>query len=309
MDESCLVTGGAGFIGSHLVNALLDAGHPVRVLDDFSTGRRANLDPRAELLEGDVRDADAVRRAVSGAGVVFHLAALASVTQSVERPLECNAINVEGTLGLLRAAARAKARRVVFASSTAVYGEAAPPVAESCPKRPISPYAASKLAGELLCATAAAHFGVETVGLRFFNVYGPRQDPSSAYAAVIPIFIGRLLAGRPLPVCGDGEQTRDFVFVGDVVDAMRRAAEAPKASGCVCNVATGRGVSVAELAFVIGRAAGTPPELEFLPARAGDIRHSWAEVAAAERDLGFRAATPLEEGLRRTVEWFRAMDA
>jgi len=304
-DEPCLVTGGAGFIGSHLVQALSAARRPVRVLDNLSSGRRENLPPGADFVEGDLGDAAAVARAVAGAGVVFHLAAVASVVQSINRPLECDAVNVGGTLAILRAAAKAGARRVVFASSTAVYGDAAPPLAEDAPKRPLSPYAASKLGGELLCAAAAQHFGVEAVSLRFFNVYGPRQDPRSTYAAVIPLFIERLLAGRPLVVHGDGTQTRDFIYVDDVVAALRRAAEAPGASGRAYNVATGRAIGVGDLAYVIGRAAGATPQVEFGPPRAGDIHDSWADVTVAEREFGFRAATPLADGLRATVDWFR----
>lgn len=303
--EPCLVTGGAGFIGSNLAAALLDRGHPVRVFDNFSSGRRENVPSRAQLVEGDLRDDAAVERAVAGMRVVFHLAAMASVPASIERPQECDAINVEGTLRLLRTAARAGVRRLVFACSTAIYGNSSPPVAEDAPKQPISPYAASKLAGELHCATAARHFGIETVSLRFFNVYGPRQDPKSQYAAVIPIFISRLLEGRPLQIYGDGRQTRDFVFVGDVVRAMTAASEAAGTSGRAYNVATGRAVSVADLAQAISRAADRPPRLEFLPPRQGDIVNSWADVALAERELGFRAATSLEDGLRRTIEWFR----
>jgi UDP-glucose 4-epimerase len=304
-DEACLVTGGAGFIGSHLVDALVKERRPVRVFDNLSSGRRGNVPPPADLHVGDLRDAAAIERAMEGVGVVFHLAAVASVPASLEKPLDCNAVNVAGTLALLRAAGAAGVRRVVFASSTAVYGEAQPPIAEDAVPRPLSPYAASKLAGELLCATAAQHFGVETVALRFFNVYGPRQDPASPYAAVVPAFAAALLSGRPATIHGDGTQTRDFVYVGDAVAALRVSAEVPRPRRSAYNVGSGRAVSIGELAHVVARAAGVAAELDFQPARPGDVRRSWADVRAIERDFGFSASTTLEEGLRETVQAMR----
>ncbi len=298
-----LVTGGAGFIGSHLAWTLADRKHRVRVLDDFSTGRRENLRPDAEVIEGSVTDRAALDRAVAGADTVFHLAALVSVPASVADPRRCHAVNVEGTARLLEAAAAAKVRRVILASSSAVYGDFGDaPAREDQPPRPQSPYAASKLAGEHFARTTA---GIESVSLRFFNVYGTRQDPASPYAAVVPIFAAAVEAGRPLPVTGDGDQTRDFVYVADVVSALLLAAEAPGAAGRTYNIGSGRPVSVAGLAHAMGRAAGRPVELEFRPPRPGDIRHSTADVSAAARDLQFRARTPLEEGLAAVIRSLR----
>ncbi len=299
-----VVTGGAGFIGSTLARALLEAGHRVRVADDFSTGRRENVPPGAELLEGDVRrTADG---AVRGAAVVYHLAAIPSVPRSVERPLESHRATAEGTLAVLEAAARGGVRRVVYASSSSVYGDTpALPKREDMPPRPLSPYAVAKLSGELYARSWAERGVPETVSLRFFNVYGPRQDPDSPYAAVVPLFVRRLLEGRPLPVYGDGAQTRDFTFVGDVVRGIILAGEAPGASGRVYNLAAGRPASVADLGRTLAKLAGVRADLDLLPPRPGDIRDSWADVSAARRDLGFDAATPLEEGLRATLEWFR----
>jgi UDP-glucose 4-epimerase len=300
-----VVTGGAGFIGSHLVEALLAAGRRVRVADDFSTGRRANVPAGAELVEGDVNAAAA--EAVRGAELVYHLAALPSVPRSVERPLESHRATAQGAVAVLAAAERAGVRRVVFASSSSVYGDTPSlPKREDAPPRPLSPYAVAKLSGELFARSWAAHTALETVSLRFFNVYGPRQDPDSPYAAVIPIFIRRLLARRPLPVHGDGRQTRDFTFVADVVRGLRAAGTAPGVSGRVYNLAGGRPASLETLAETLASLLGVPAEREFLPPRPGDIRDSWADVSAARRDLGFEAETSLRDGLRATVEWFRA---
>jgi len=298
-----VVTGGAGFIGSSLVRALLQEGRPVRVVDDFSTGRRENLPGGIELLEGDV--GRIAPEAVRGADVVYHLAAIPSVPRSVERPLDTYRAGEEATLALLEAAARAGVRRVVYASSSSVYGDTPElPKREDMPPRPLSPYAVTKLSGELYARAWADRTRLETVSLRFFNVYGPRQDPDSPYAAVIPIFLRRLREGRPLPVYGDGNQTRDFTFVGDVVRGIILAGTVPGVSGRVYNLAGGRPVSVATLAETLARLLGRRAEVEHLPPRPGDIRDSWADVAAARRDLGFAAATPIEEGLRVTVSWF-----
>ena len=299
-----VVTGGAGFIGSHLVEALLHEGKRVRIVDNLSTGRRALVSPQAEFLEGDVNEmADA---AVRGADVVFHLAALPSVPRSVERPLESHRATAEGTLAILRAAEKAGVRRVVYASSSSVYGDTPTlPKHESMPPRPLSPYAAAKLSGELYARHWGTRTKLETVSLRFFNVYGPRQDPDSPYAAVIPIFSRCLLSGTPMPVNGDGGQTRDFTFVRDVVCGLVRAGSAPGISGRVYNLAGGRPVSVREMAEALARLLGVPARMEFRPPRAGDIRDSFADVEAARRDLGFAARVPLEEGLRQTVEPLR----
>jgi len=304
--DTVLVTGGAGFIGSHLAEALLARGRRVRILDNLATGRRSNLPAGAEFVEGDLRDRAAVDRAVAGVSCAFHLAALASVPRSIEKPEETNAVNVEGTLALFVAAGKAKVRRIVFASSSSVYGETPTlPKHESMTPDPLSPYAVSKLAGEHYARMATAHFGVEVVSLRFFNVYGPRQDPNSPYAAVIPIFLDRLSKGEPLPVNGDGGQTRDFTFVSDVVEGVILASEAKGAAGKVYNLAGGSPVSVLEMAKTLAKVAGVEARLEHRPPRAGDIRHSYADATAAGRDFGFRTKVGLEEGLRHTWAWYR----
>ena len=291
-----LVTGGAGFIGSHLVEELLRQGRRVRIVDDLSTGKRENV--RAELVECDVSKAP-----LDDVDVVFHLAAIPSVPRSVERPLESHRATAQGTLAVLAAAESAGVRRLVFASSSSVYGDTPTlPKHEAMPPRPLSPYAAAKLAGEWYARSWAARGTLETVSLRFFNVYGPRQDPDSPYAAVIPIFLRRLREGRPMPVYGDGGQTRDFTYVADVVDGLLRAGSAPGISGRVYNAAGGRPVSVLDLGRTLAAILGKAPDFEFRPPRSGDVRDSYADVAAARRDLGFAAAVRLDEGLRRTVE-------
>lgn len=298
-----VVTGGSGFIGSHLVRALLAKGRTVRVVDDFSTGRRGLVPAGVELLEGDVNDvADA---AVRGAEVVFHLAAMPSVPRSIQEPVASHRATATGTVAILRAAERAGVRRVVLASSSSVYGETPVlPKREDMPPQPMSPYAAAKLAAEFYCRSWAAHTKLETVCLRFFNVYGPKQDPTSAYAAVIPIFVTALKAGRPMPVNGDGLQTRDFTFVGDLVNGLIAAGDAPGISGGVYNVAGGRPVSILEMGRTLAELLGRPPQFEHRPPRAGDIRDSFADSTAATRDFGWSAPTTLTEGLRRTLaEW------
>lgn len=295
--KRALVTGGAGFIGSHLAELLLREGWAVRILDNLSTGKRANVPAEAEFVEGDLS-----RPPVDGVDTVFHLAAIASVPRSVEHPLESNRANAAGTLAVLRAASRAGVRRVVYAGSSSVYGDDPElPKRESMTPRPLSPYAVSKLAGEIYCAQAARHWGVETVSLRFFNVYGPRQDPNSPYAAVLPIFLARLSRGEPPPICGDGSQTRDFTYVGDVVQGLLRAAEVPGISGRVFNLAGGRPVSILDLA----RALAPETKPAFLPPRKGDILHSYADPAAVRQALGFAPETSLPDGLAATVKWFR----
>lgn len=298
-----LVTGGAGFIGSHLADALASRGDRVRIFDDLSTGKRENLRPDADFVQASVVDRAALDAAMKGVDVVFHLAAVVSVQQCLEDPVGTNEVNITGTARVLQAAAAAGVRRVVFASSAAVYGDSPfTPKREDHPPDPLSPYAVAKLSGERLGATIP---GVEFVALRFFNVYGPRQTPDSPYSAVIPIFLSALEAGRPLPILGDGTQTRDFTFVGDVVAGLLLAAEARGLHGRVYNLATGRAVSVADMAHALGRAAGRPVELEFRPPRAGEILHSHADVEAAARDLLFRARIPLDEGLAEAVKGFR----
>lgn len=303
--EWTVVTGGAGFIGSHLAAALVERGRRVRVVDDFSTGHRSNLPSGIELVEGDI--GDIAGRAVEGADVVYHLAAIPSVPKSIDAPLQSHRATAESTLAVLGAAARTGVRRVVYASSSAVYGDTPTlPKREDMPPRPLSPYAVAKLSGELYAESWTAHARLETVSLRFFNVYGPRQDPASPYAAVIPIFLQRLREKQPLPIYGDGRQTRDFTFVDDVVKGLLAAGTAAGASGRVYNIAGGRGISLLELADALARILGVRPEIDFRPPRSGDIRDSFADIVAARRDLGFSPDTPLETGLRKTWEWVRA---
>lgn len=296
----CLVTGGAGFIGSHLVDALKAAGARVRVLDNFSTGKWENLPAGVEIVEGDVRDRDAVERAMRGITHVFHLAAIASVAASIEDPLTTDEVNVRGTLHVLEAARAAKVRRVVFASSAAVYGEPeVVPVHERMAARPASPYAVSKLAGEAYCCAAFTTYGVETVPLRYFNVYGPRQDPRSPYSGVISLFAAAVREGRAPTIFGDGHQTRDFVYVADVVHANLLAATAPRElCGIPYNCGTGQQTSLRELLSVLEDLCGKRIEAQFAPPRAGDVRHSCADITAIRRALGFSPRVPLREGLR-----------
>jgi UDP-glucose 4-epimerase len=304
-----VVTGGAGFIGSNLAARLVERGEDVRVLDDLSTGYRENVPARAELVEGDVADEELVRKTLVGAEIVFHQAAARSVTSSVERPLETDRVNTHGTLTVLKAALDAGARRVICASSSSVYGGAATlPSVETAPLLPLSPYAVSKLAGEHYCRVFHQLYGLEVVALRYFNVFGPRQRPDSAYAAVVPLFIQALSRGERPIVHGDGHQSRDFTFVDDAVGANLAAATAPAdtAAGRVFNIACGGSHSLLELLDVLGRLMGVVPDPVHVSARAGDIRHSRADVDAAHQALSFDAKVTFEEGLRRTVEWFRS---
>jgi nucleoside-diphosphate-sugar epimerase len=300
-----LVTGGAGFIGSHLIDYLLAQGCEVRVLDNFSSGRRERADAlrnSIELIEGDIRDSAAVARAASGVERVFHLAAMVSVAQSVEQPREAYAINVAGTVGLLEAARQARVARVVQASSCAVYGNTERlPVSEGDPVAPLSPYAATKLAAEQAGQLYTSLYGLETVALRFFNIYGPRQDPASPYAAVVARFIERLRAGGQPIIYGDGGQSRDFIFVADVVEALWAAATAPGLGGGVFNVGRGEEHSVLELADEIGALFDTPARPQFALGRGGEVRRSRADVELFARAAGFRARHSLREGLARTI--------
>ncbi|HAK95547.1 MAG TPA: LPS biosynthesis protein WbpP [Planctomycetes bacterium] len=306
-----LVTGGAGFIGSALCHRLAAEGRKVVVLDDFSTGdpeRLAAIRAAVTLIEGDIRDRAAVDRAMRGVGTVFHEAALPSVARSVEDPLASNDVNVSGTLTVLESARRAGVRRLVYAASSSAYGDTpALPKREDMKPSPRSPYAIGKLAGEHYAEAYFRLFGLETVSLRYFNVFGPRQDPRSHYAAVIPRFITAALAGAPATIYGDGLQSRDFTFVDNVVDANLRAAEASGAPGHVFNIACGRRYTLLDLlamiAAALGRDAPVPPVHE--PDRPGDVRHSLADIAAARAALGYEPAIDMQEGIRRTVDWYR----
>jgi nucleoside-diphosphate-sugar epimerase len=309
-----LVTGGAGFIGSHIAEALLKRGMSVRLFDNLSTGHRQNLQElrqlkrgRLEIITGDVRDIQAVRRATRGVRFVLHQGALASVVRSVRDPLSTHEVNVNGTLHVLLAARDAGVERVVFASSSSVYGDSPRlPKIETQSPSPRSPYAISKLAGEQYGQLFYHLYGLGTVALRYFNVYGPRQDPASEYAAVIPRFLDALLKGRRPAIYGDGRQSRDFTYIGDVVRANLSACRAPaRACGMTCNVAGGRRVSLLELLRELGRLLGVSPQPRFEPARPGDVRHSLAHLGRARRLLGFSPRTRLREGLRLTVSAFQ----
>lgn len=306
MSRKVLVTGGAGFIGSNLVRALLERGDDVRVLDNFSTGSRGNLaglERDVEVVEGELRSYERVHNATRGIELVFHQGALPSVPRSVHDPLTTGAVNVEGTLNVLLAARDEGVRRVVFASSSSVYGNSgALPRAESATPDPIAPYAVSKLAAERYCVSFSRVYSLETVALRYFNVFGPNQDPTSQYAAVVPRFISAIAAGEPVPIYGDGTQSRDFTYVTNVVAANLLAADADGVNGAVLNVATGISTTVDELADTIGEVLGRPVEKEYLPTRAGDVRDSWADLGEARRLLGYEPRVGLAEGLRLTAE-------
>jgi UDP-glucose 4-epimerase len=304
-----LVTGGSGFIGSNLTRALLARGDEVRVLDNFSTGNRDNLaglEGDVELVEGDLRSYERVHAAVRGVEVVFHQGALPSVPRSVQDPLTTTAVNVEGTLNVLLAARDEAVRRVVNASSSSVYGNAGElPRSETQLPDPISPYAVAKLAAERFCTSFSRVYGMEIVSLRYFNVFGPRQDPLSQYAAVVPRFIRAVHERRPVTVYGDGEQSRDFTYVDNVVAANLLAADAASVRGEIVNVATGASVTVNGLADTIGRLLEVPVEKAYEPEREADVRASWADLAEAHRLLGYAAEIDLEEGLRRTIDFLR----
>jgi UDP-glucose 4-epimerase len=310
--EHCLVTGGAGFIGSHLVDSFAGRGYPVRVFDNFDTGQRSNLAnaPGAEIVEGDVSDANAVAEAMRGVNVVYHLAALASVQASVENPAATHRICATGTLNVLDAARKAGVRRVVYAASASAYGIPTSDVQkESDPTHPLSPYAAAKLAGEEYMQAIAATFGMETVRLRFFNIFGPRQRADSPYSGVIAIFTGLMSAGKTPTVFGDGLQSRDFTYVADVVQALTKAASVPKVSGNVYNVGTGRSITLLDLVAALNRQLGTNFTPKHGPERAGDIRHSRADISRARRDLGYEPAISFEDGLKETLRWYRQSNA
>jgi nucleoside-diphosphate-sugar epimerase len=305
----CLVTGGAGFIGGHVVRRLLELGNAVRVLDDFSTGRRENLaevESRIELIEGDICDPATAEATAKGAEVVFHLAARASVPRSVEFPREANEANVTGTLNLLLAARDAGARRFIYSASSAAYGETPTlPKIESMTPEPLSPYAVSKLAAEYYCYCFSQVYGLETVSLRYFNVFGPRQDPNSAYAAVIPAFVSRMVRGEQPIVFGDGEQSRDFCYIENVVSANMLSMQAEKTAGETVNIACGERITLNQIIALINQHLGTDLEPEYQDPRPGDVRHSLADIGAAERAIGYKPLVMFEEGLERSIDWYR----
>jgi UDP-glucose 4-epimerase len=319
-----LITGGAGFIGANLAHALVARGESVCILDDFSTGRLQNLrgiEDRIEILRGDIRDPAMVARAVRGTQVILHQAALNSNPRSIKEPEPTNAVNVAGTLRLLEAARAAGTRRVVYASSSSVYGdtpgrpaatpaaEAGLPKTEDLPLSPKAPYGVSKLAAELYCRVFTQVYGLETVSLRYFNVFGPRQHPDSEYAAVIPRFLRRMLAGDRPVIFGDGEQSRDFTAVENVVAANLLAADAARGIGEVFNIAGGRASTLNELVAWLNQLLGTRLEPIYEPPRPADIRHSYASIRRAEEVLGYRPTLDVQEGLRRTFEWFKAHES
>jgi UDP-glucose 4-epimerase len=301
-----LVTGGAGFIGSNLVEALLERGDDVRVLDNYSTGSRANLASLGrdvEVVEGDLRSYERVHTAVRGVELVFHQGALGSVPRSVQDPLTSTAVNVEGTVNVLLAARDEGVRRVVAASSSSVYGDGGQfPRVETQSPDPISPYAVAKLAAERFCVSFARVYGIETVALRYFNVFGPRQDPTSQYAAVVPKFVRAIADGEPVTIHGDGEQSRDFTYVENIVEANLQAADARGAEGRVLNIAAGSSETVNTLAATIGRLLGRDVERTYGPAQPGDVRESWADVSAAREAIGYEPKVSFEEGLQRTID-------
>ena len=310
MTTTYLVTGGAGFIGSHIAAALLERGENVRLFDNMLTGREINLaalEGRVEFIQGDLRDRAALETAMKGVEVVFHQGAIASVPRSIADPVGSLEINVNGTQNVLLAARDSGVRRVVYASSSAVYGDAPIlPKREDLPTNTLSPYAMQKLAGELLCDVFTRIYGLETVALRYFNVFGPRQDPASEYAAVIPRFLTMLLAGQRPVVFGDGEQTRDFVYIANVVQANLRAAVSSEAVGHAMNIGCGERISLNEVLRLAGDLLGVPVEAEYREARAGDVRDSVADISRARALLGYQPDINFREGLARTLDSLRS---
>jgi nucleoside-diphosphate-sugar epimerase len=305
-----LVTGGAGFIGSHLAAALRARGDAVRIFDNFATGKRANLDaaPGAELVEGDLRDFSAIRRACEGVDFVLHEAALPSVARSVEDPVTTDDVNIRGTLHVLIAAKEAKVKRVVYAGSSSAYGESPTlPKVETMAPDPISPYGVSKLTGEMYCRSFARVYGMQTVTLRYFNVFGPRQDPGSQYSGVVALFCTAALDGREVTIHGDGEQSRDFTFVDNVVSGNLLACERDVEPGSVLNCATGSSVTLNQLLQQLESLANRKIPKRNGPDRSGDIKHSLADISLAKRVLGYSPKVNFAEGLRRTLDWYRTI--
>jgi UDP-glucose 4-epimerase len=304
-----LVTGGAGFIGSHLVEELVRRGQTVRVADDLSTGRRENIPSGLEFIEGDLSDPATASKAVSGCEIVLHQAAIPSVPRSVKDPLGSHRANVDATLAVLVAARDAGVRRVVFAGSSSIYGNAATlPKREDMRPAPLTPYALQKLFSEEYCQMFTRFYGLETVTTRYFNVFGPRQQPGSPYSGVISLFTGALALGRAPVIYGDGRQTRDFTYVADVVTGVLLAATTPDVSGEIINLACGGRISLLELVRVLQTELGTNIAPTFEPGREGDVHDSQADIAKARRLLGYEPAVPFDEGIRRTVAWVRTTE-
>jgi nucleoside-diphosphate-sugar epimerase len=311
--QKCVVTGGAGFIGSTLVRKLLDSKSDVAVIDNLLTGRESNLDEvraHVEFHRVDIRDRAALEPAMRGADVVFHLAAIPSVPRSIDDPVPSHEVNIDGTFNVFRAAQEAGVRRVVYAASSSAYGDSETlPKIESMPARPKSPYAVQKLLGEYYASVFHTCFGMETVSLRFFNVYGPRQDPSSAYSGVLSLFMKHLLARTTPTIFGDGEQSRDFTFVDDVADLCIKAAKAPAAAGKMYNAGNGGRYTLNFVWEALQKMEGVTIPAKYGPPRAGDVRHSMADTTAAVAELGHAPRFTIEEGLKRTLEWYRGASA
>lgn len=308
-----LVTGGAGFIGSSIAEELIRRGEKVRILDNFSTGKRENIAEfmdGIELIEGDLRDLEIVKKAMEGVDFVLHEGALPSVERSIREPLTTNGVNITGTLNVLIAAREIKVKRVVYASSSSVYGDTPTlPKKEGMKPNPQSPYAVTKLIGEEYCRIFYSIYGLETVSLRYFNVFGPRQDPGSQYAAVIPKFITLMLTGKSPPIYGDGEQSRDFTFIDNVIEANLRACKANRVSGKVFNIACGKSVTINELVERLNRILQTRIKPTYQSARKGDVRHSLADISQARENLHYSPEIGFDAGLEKTVKWFRKLES
>jgi nucleoside-diphosphate-sugar epimerase len=305
-----LVTGGAGFIGSHLVTRLIEAGHRVRVLDDFSSGRMANLAHVAELyelVEGDIRDSDTCQAACDGVDFVFHQAAIGSVPKSIDDPRPSHDVNINGTFHLLRAAASHKVKRFIYAASSSAYGDTdVSPKHEDLTPNPLSPYAVQKLTGEYYCRVFSLCFGLETISLRYFNVFGDRQDPHSRYAAAIPAFASAILRAQPPTVYGDGEQSRDFTHIDNVVDANMLAMKAERTNGESVNIACGGQVTINEVIRLLNEVIGVEVKAKYVDPRPGDVRHSCADISLAAKLLGYEPRVGFKDGLERAIEYYKS---